>query len=1439
MSSAASNTQSMAQTKDESHLLSYPVKPVDACVVTSDPEHWGRLTSWDIREHDLERWLDASPGAKPEDFWTENFILFRGRPYCEAALRAIVMWNHEEIGGHAVMFMDQILMWQPHYFPYAMRYRCSVDELFEPDQIKHYGRVFLEKIVEWCKLTYLKNQAYWDAILANPPSGLHLKQFIADVKANHYPAKLKEMKIVPEDRPDEWPAVYFARARGKSVEPLSFAATRFQKTQNSEAERPESCQDQPAGVQLQKTCGNDAKETYGAGSVPPNNDGGAVQIDTAAISSNAAAAKASDRDRKGESPGDNTEAEDKKADVQISQQPQAPKGKKPAVDGEISVSEPISHRRVKSDFDGAVKELRKSTLSLSDWMTAPGVERRAISTQSQSELITKATVGNGQKEVPPHNRGGAEKVIGRYEYRLGNPPLVFQHSSERNVIAINNAAYLYHHDRSFGRQGSPLLEHPTTNRPGSSICKVDPRRGGMIFHSPKPEPHFSQPRGRNYPIAQSGSYMGHIGSPRMGYPARSVSTKILPQGQQVMKFSIVPSAPFGTVPGNIMTPHVVHAQHGAWPETPAPLPQAGQSPRHVGIPPIRNPSRYIMRVPPPQTMHNSPQLLQQHCLPNHVQPPLLDPTQHMGMSTAHDASARHVAHATSNSFAGEHVGRRSLIVADASSFSPSDVHIPHIRCSGLTSTNRFVDEQSIVMPSRSSRPARRLSNASQVVHRSSIAGDIVPFPSYTEKSYTENTVDLANMTERQQCTSGFIGPDAEDVVTLWFGNIPIDTTVDQLKAFVSITVPVAEVKSPITFDPSMNAGLGWTFVKFHSNADARKALRELHHAEFNGGNLKVQVPERRTREGIERRARRRSSFGRYNRSKSFGQVSGYTGYQAQVNSGGIFTRYEGIPVIFDPRSTRGGSMSQAIHAVRRNSAFTQQDARSDLPLGDLKEDTEPPSSHNASSCTNAPIQAAETIDQVVSGDVEALLKPIKKKHRRKKPSRSREASITPSESNISSPANGSSSSRGYITPADKDKVKEKFQSSLISLHVESKALERNQTIPSSHTAETAPLEDSQTTEYGRSLNTVGHFEVHDRYESFSEQPEGTETISGLVYETKSMDQAFEPHKVMLTTNPSLDGTATPLFNQSEIMGMSEPIKIQGTQSVFSTDMHDHGKAVRVKSLKEKGAAQTESLSIYNKKSKAERDAEKKKAKKQRQASRKISKISTDVPESKMEDRIVEKTPKKQVCAAAVEFHSAPTVISEHVEGKTFDGKVKHLPVGPSGSSSLPATPTTAREHLSSPRAPTAEIHVIPPWQGNADSVTESCKGKFDDFGSVFDGGLARQELEQVATAAQQVSVGDLINISRATNAHKIVQPSDQGFVSTKLEPPGSQVLCPLEHSFNFALSSPKKMGDGKGKGGKTSSNKTYAEAAKNIISPEDSTAPNTLGLTERDVNVLR
>lgn len=205
---------------DGAPLLSWPLKPGELCILTSNPDYWAALTAWDIREHDLDRWLEARHGAKPEDFWSQTFIEHRGRNYCEAVLKYIIMFNHEEVGGHAVMFIDQMVMQWPHYFPYAMKYRCNVDDLFEPDQIHHYGRVFLEKVVEWCKLTYEGSQAYWDAILDKPPMDEQYDAFVQHVRDGHKPQKLKDMHIVPPARPDRWPCDYFAEARGKTSVPV-------------------------------------------------------------------------------------------------------------------------------------------------------------------------------------------------------------------------------------------------------------------------------------------------------------------------------------------------------------------------------------------------------------------------------------------------------------------------------------------------------------------------------------------------------------------------------------------------------------------------------------------------------------------------------------------------------------------------------------------------------------------------------------------------------------------------------------------------------------------------------------------------------------------------------------------------------------------------------------------------------------------------------------------------------------------------------------------------------------------------------------------------------------------------------------------------------------------------------------------------------------------
>lgn len=360
-SATASLTELLPAPGPGTPLLSYPLATSEACVLTSDPATWAQRTAWDIREHNLGRFLDARHGAKIEDYWTPEFIKYRGRTYCELVLKYIIMFNHEEVGGHAVMFIDQMMMWQPHYFPYAMKYRCYVDAIFEKDQIEHYGRKFLEKVVEWCKIAYEKSQLYWDHLLADPPTDEYFEVFVTLVRKQHTPQKLKAMNIVPKEREDDWPCNYFARARGKTPLP--------QLQMQKEAAKQHCNLGSPGNNSGKTNASTQPKDTNGGsrgdakssphGATPTASSTGNQVTSGAGKGKQASVALLAAGGGGGDDDSDDSDSEDKKCDPRDSTPPKSPKGKKSvsseAEDNSLRVHDSVVHRRVKSESDSQGK----------------------------------------------------------------------------------------------------------------------------------------------------------------------------------------------------------------------------------------------------------------------------------------------------------------------------------------------------------------------------------------------------------------------------------------------------------------------------------------------------------------------------------------------------------------------------------------------------------------------------------------------------------------------------------------------------------------------------------------------------------------------------------------------------------------------------------------------------------------------------------------------------------------------------------------------------------------------------------------------------------------------------------------------------------------------------------------------------------------------------
>jgi hypothetical protein len=960
---ASSLSTALPVATDDNKLdQAFPVEPGENCIVCSSPEDWAQRAAWDIREHDRYHWLEARHGAKPEEFWPKEFIAHRGRPFCEAVLKYIIMLNHEEVGGHAVMFIDQMLMHWPHYFPYSMKYRCNVDELFELDQIEHYGRLFLEKVVEWCKLFYQKDQAYWDYILDNPPMDQQYDTFVEAVKANHRPQKLKTMNIVPPQRPDQWPADYFAEARGKTSVPRSQLDKEKENNRqlsgsgSGGAHKEQNVGTQPRdteiGKQTNTTSGAEpASSNANSRSAPKKGNNKQTHTGTTAGGCDGGDGYGYDSDQ------------DKKPDLQVSKSPASLKDKKSVASESVKAPQSFLHRRVKSEPDSPGRNItliirtnvayvrhlwmgshklskalwlysksigrllepsqicndcftfatnmtikiisltqflvKKSTparLSLADWMTSPGTERRAVSTESQSQLITTAVASSRPDELPAHGSGGAQKV-GRYQYQPGTLPPVFAHPYDPQAVTINNAAYLYHEDQSFGRAYPPRPDHSTTYRLARNVYQTDPHSGDTVVPSvPSQANQFMSRSPYNRQVAPLATPRAHPTGRRDDHiQQQAFNTSVMGShmsqvgepGQLMLSPTqlAVVAAPFGSVPVSIMAPYVQRAQGGQWPHAPPPPFQVGQAPLYPGMPLM--PRQFIPQAPRqafqpnqhyavPAGAHSNTEQ-RTNLIHLHSSPPL----PHMGRRGARRTFVRsdpvHINQRPFESPLTRYGGPHSSQTIGHPSDVPTDLM-------GATSTNADLHW--------------RVSNTGHSQPHVSTSDEAVPL-----RSYYNGIADPATLTEREQCTNSFIGPDAEDVVTLWFGDIQPNTSADQLKSFIEKKMPVAHIKDPITYDSKQNFGRGWTFVRFMSNSDTRIALEYFQGLSFNGGQLKVQVPERRTREGLERR-----SFSRYRQPQSFGFTTGFAGHRPSFSGGSTPSRLPDQNPAISLRTSRGCSM---------------------------------------------------------------------------------------------------------------------------------------------------------------------------------------------------------------------------------------------------------------------------------------------------------------------------------------------------------------------------------------------------------------------------------------------------------------------------------------------------------------------------------------------------
>jgi hypothetical protein len=1272
--------------------------------LSSEPAAWARDTAFVIREHDRDRFLDAKHGSKIEDFWTSEFIQARGCEYCEALLQYIICFNHEEVGGTAVMWMDQMMMWQPHYFPYSMKYKHHVEDFFEKDQIEHYGRKFLEKVVEWCKGVYRDHRAYYDELLANPPSGQNLDAFIEMIRQKHSPKMLKELGIMHESRPDDWPVNYFSRARGKPTlpqpEPVHQRVESIRKT-DSHGKAAKKTANAYAGTQPKDAHANEKASTQPSSSNTASQTT-ATQSDSGTSKGKKASAKASAKASgptfrgggHGNDGGDSSDDEDTDRQPRDSKPPQSPKSKKEVQSDDegddLKAAHATIHRRVKSEADSPGKSsvdfpdllapktfagcemhkrsmshismqlrtntlanndlVKKGGLSLQDWMTAPGVERRAVSSQEQSQLPEKAMNNpiNQSGRVPNTGRGGAVAAIGRYLYGPSSVTPSFTHPYAPDTVAQNNAAYLYHQDHTFGRSYPPQPDHSTTYRPGSNIYQTDAQRGDMFVPVAQPQPHYSYRMPSGTYGYQQGDHQSHGTNQMPGstYGSRHINAMALAQ-PMLSTPPIVPTAPHGVVPNHNMEPYLQQAAQGVYPQHVPPLSRVGVPPTHPGHPAMRHPPQFVARAPGmsaygPQFGQSSPRI---------------------GMS--HQVAIRGGGGAPSTSQVGPRNIRRDMVRSEPIQLSPraASFHLNNPRPLPQGPANSLPSGPAAGLGGLPDRPVRAAVPRQYLRHNSS-TGDTVPFPQYDEM------LDPTDLPESQQCTSTSIGPDAEDVVTLWFADIPQGTTTDQLRHFIEQMMPVAELR-PITFDQKQAYAKGWSFVKFLSNTDARRALDTFQGAAFNGGQIKVQVPERRTNNG----RRNRSSFRQFGMSQSSDQADGFMSHQPSFSgSNNSPARFRDYGVGASPsgaRRSRGNSMSQAMNAVRRNSTFSKQDARSGLPLGNL-----PDVAEASKPATPAPEQQSMPHGNgfpSMHGDehVEAVKKPKKKKpkKRKKKPDQSRDGSVAPSDSNISSAVESSATPRLLPDDATTDEgVKDKgkraadTQSRAASPLKFAVQLKDSPTKPDSQTREEFVVGAISDFEDG-ATSTIAASEKAMSEDTVVHTPEDDLAASSAELAVPSVDTDTVLHEAPRQDETEAETAAEEAPTAIDEQEPSETTSVTSDHKSEATTVQVEPPAAGPSKAKAKGPAQTESLSMFGM-SKHQKKAEKNKAKKARQASRKVSKTlnlaTMDVP------KVAE---------------SSASVAGK--ENRKASGKDKQAVSRSTESSSLAGTPETAREYPAS------------------------------------------------------------------------------------------------------------------------------------------------------------
>ena len=955
--------------------------------------------------------------------------------------------------------------------------------------------------------------------------------------------------------------------------------------------------------------------------------------------------------------------------------------------------------------------VKREGLSLADWMTAPGAERRAVSSEAQSKLLQEQGMGrkgSGQHRVPNTGRGGAQAAIGRYQYQPGSAAPHFIHPYTPDAIAQNNAAYLYHQDHSFGRAVPLLPDHATTYRPGSNIYQAVPQRGNqpadMFNQMAHPQTHFSYP-----PHMQAGTYnqTGAYGPPQSahqmvhgGFPGQSPHMMQMgPMGQMMQSPQVmhVQTAPHGVVPNHIMDPYIQLAASGVQPQPGAPLSQVGQTPRFPGYPPMRQPVTHTMRAPSggsytPMQGHASV-----HASPRpSMQQQIMAVRSGSGMASSPHPASRSV--------------RRDMIRSEPVQYSPQ---APSFQPGGAYRQNSYGIATMTPRPApqaiteTTNRPNRAPTAPRGMPRHASGSGDTQPFPSYLDEY-----VNTANLPESQQCTSDTIGPDAEDVVTLWFADIPVGSEVDELKAVIEEKVPVADIKNPIVYDLNTNFERGWTFVRFLSNQDARTALAHFPGYPFKGGNLKVQVPERRTQEGALRARNNSKSYQGHPRGQS---SDTFTAPRGSFGTGSTPVRpppfhQQAFGTTPGPRRSRGNSLSQANQAVRRNSAFTKQDARSDLPLPGLPEVSEP-----SKPATPVPEPAVSTEETPVD---ESKVPGKKKKGKPKRKPKNRDESLAPSESNISSVAEASGVSRSpsvvqpVAHPVAEPAIESAIASTAETIAEPTKAPElapapRTSTWASIASGETlvelslhagSETVDSEDHERNAEVDSTIVTQDHDRVD----QVDGA-TALGTAEAEKPIETGIAstaPVEVDVDAGPALTETSIPVEHPAIETGELDTVSSVGglsdNRSEATTVPQEQSTGSSKKTAKIKGPAQTQSMSGFPSKKQqrlAKLQAKKQKAQEKRIASNASTTSNASKGLSAAADQITDPADAAGSENALTQgVVAGPSDANAKGKGK---GKGKapdteqHGAVDSSSMAGTPDTAVTAREYPgSSPGTPT-------------------------------------------------------------------------------------------------------------------------------------------------------